>query len=282
MADAPSIVILSASFFVDVAAVDDARPPHVLICIHGIRDDGAWCNSTATALGDFLDSKIEIICVRYDRVSSYGFILGRNRDAIKLDVIDQINFVKRSFPESPISVLAHSNGTKVLAEIIPDLDFELEWIFLCGSVCHIRDVNNLRKVSRVPVNDVGTKDWWPIIAEALRPSMFGATGTNGFYRFPVKDRFFAYYHGQGTNEEHIQNWILPTLATGRVRNTAAINFRTKKHAATYIRYSLIMLPVLTPPALFLIPFWITAVVLSVGWTLVLTHILRQRWASHGP
>jgi hypothetical protein len=274
------IATLSPSFAVEaVEVLEDARPPHVLICVHGIRDDGAWCEASATALGDFLESRIEIVCVRYDRVSSYGFVLGRNRTEIRDDVISQIKYIRERFPESPLSVLCHSNGTKIIAEIILKLDFKLEWIFLCGSVCHIRDVNSLREISQFPINDAGINDWWPILAEALRPSLFGATGVGGFHRFPVRDRAFPYYHGGALTEEHIRNWVFPTLATGKVLKTPALDIGFKKHAPTYIRYFLIALPFFAVLNYIFIPWWVTAAAISAGWSMILKEILVQRWAG---
>jgi hypothetical protein len=234
-------VELLASFPVEIADVQDARPPHVLICVHGIRDDGAWCNTATTALGEFLDTRIEIVCVRYDRVSSHGFLLGRNRSATRADVLQQIRYIASRFPESPMSVLCHSNGTKIIAELMGKFGFKFEWIFLLGSVCHIRDVDKLREIVKHPVNDAGTRDWWPIIAEATRPSMFGATGTCGFSRYPVVDRYFNYSHGGGITQDHINGWILPTLSTGSVRRSPHQPVKFKKHLAAYIRYAFLII-----------------------------------------
>jgi len=233
------LIELPASFEVQQVGVEDSRPPHVLICIHGIRDDGAWCDTTAVALGEFLNSNVEIVCVRYDRVSSWRLLIGHDRSEIRRDILQQIAHIVSKYPGSPISILCHSYGTKVVAELIANADTQFEWVFLSGSVCHILDVNELRTVLRQPVNDAGTRDWWPILAEAIRPFEFNATGACGFNRFPVIDRYHPYKHGGGITRQHIEQWILPILSTGRVQRIAPPPAnRYKKHVATYGRYTL--------------------------------------------
>lgn len=234
MSNDDKVIELRSSFNIGVASVSDDRLPHILICIHGIRDDNAWCNQTRTAAGKFLDTTIEVACVRYDRLSSFGLILKRDRTAAQESVLNDINFIASKNPDSPISMLCHSNGTKIIAEILPRIKFNVEWVFLCASLCHLKDVPALRK-SKNTVSDASTKDWWPIWAEALRPSIFQATGVTGFNYYPIIDRSFPYGHGDGVNNEHIEKWIFPTISTGKVisHETADVGF--KKHAAVYIR-----------------------------------------------
>lgn len=200
----PQITELIPKFQIDVTDVDadgelveiiDERPPHVLVCVHGIRDDGNWGNIAATAIGGLADTKVEIVCVRYDRVSSFGFLLGNGRNKNNIDVIDQLSFIRNKFPDSLISIICHSNGTKLVSEIIQALTFEIEWLFLCGSVCTTADVRTLRIARRYPVNEIASKDWWPLIAETLAPKRFQSTGSTGFNMYPIVDRLFPYNHG---------------------------------------------------------------------------------------
>jgi hypothetical protein len=241
----PQVVELTPTFSVEVEEIADERPPHVLICVHGIRDDGAWCGLSTITPGRFLDGRIAITCVRYDRLSAWGFLFGRKHNEIQQDVIDQLNYIRSRFSDSLFSILCHSNGSKVVADIIDKISFQIEWIFLCGSVCHRRHIRSLRTINRDVVNDAGIKDWWPVLAEAFRPSVFQATGVFGFHQFPVQDRFFAYKHGDGIRREHIEAWILPTLATGAVQRTELMDVGFKKHIPIYIhRFVYFILPLL--------------------------------------
>jgi hypothetical protein len=264
MIDKVHTIKSTSSLISDVSKIEDERPPHVLICVHGIRDDGAWCDIAAIAPGRFLDTTIEIACVRYDRLSIRGFVWGHRRAAIQDDVIDQIDFIKKRFPDSQYSALCHSNGTKVMAEILPRLTIKLEWIFLCGSVCRLNDVKSLRNVINNPVNDAGTKDWWPIIAEILRPSMFQATGVNGFRCFPVEDRFFDYDHGEAVRKKHIEEWIFPTLAMGHVETSDKIDTGYKKHLPIYARRTLMATPIWYPVTAWMLWPWLPSYIALVS------------------
>jgi cellulose biosynthesis protein BcsQ len=232
---------LRPSFEVEVLSVEDQRPPHVLICVHGIKDNAAWCEAVVTARGRFIDTRIEIVCVSYRRLSTLSFILGLRRQSIQADVLHQIEAIHKKFPDSPISILCNSSGTKIISEIMPIFSFKIEWIFLCGSVCRLEDISQLREIARYPVNDAATNDWWPILAESIRPGIFQATGVYGFHAFPVIERTFPYYHGEGMRRKHIERWILPTLVTGVVERTPIQDFGISKHLPVYIRRALLAL-----------------------------------------
>jgi hypothetical protein len=248
MRDVERTVEIKPSFPVEVTAVEDGRPPHVLICVHGIRDNAAWCNEAATIKGSFADTRFEIVCVTYPRLSSVSFILGRRkiREAVELDVLRQIQYIRKRYRKNMISILCHSSGTKIVFDLFSKIKFRIEWIFLCGSVCRLTDVGNLLAnksltINRKIINDAATEDWWPIVAEALRPSLFQATGVYGFHRFPVVERMFKYKHGDGTHRSHIEKWVLTTIANGIPERTDVYDMGFKKHLPVYIRRSLILI-----------------------------------------
>jgi hypothetical protein len=251
MTESESTAELRPSFPVDASVVSDQRSPHVLICLHGIRDNAAWCTEaqseiiSASTTEGFVQNDFIIACITYKRLSSFDFILGRKRLEIQHHVIAEINSIKKDYPESMISILAHSNGTKIIAEIIDKFDFKFEWIFLCGSVCHLNDVQKLRQINRYPVNDAATRDWWPIIAEAMRKSLYQATGVYGFNTHPILDRLFSYKHGGATRRQHIGRWILPALSKGAPERTKFRDVGWKKHAPTYLRRGMFLIFILT-------------------------------------
>lgn len=234
---------LQPSFDVTVFSVEDRRPPHVLVCVHGMRDNGAWCSEVeaaesiaVTAPGRFVDTRFVIACASYDRQSTVDFLLGLRRSSIQAQVLDRIRSIREQYSSSPISILCHSNGTKVVADLMSSFNFKVEWLFLCGSVCRLDDVRELRKVTQRPVNDAAPNDPWPILAEVVRPGLYKATGVFGFHCAPVIERMFRYYrHGGGTGRAHIEKWVLPTIVTGAVERTLVPDLGWRKHLPTYLR-----------------------------------------------
>ena len=230
---------------VEISSTPSTGAPHVLVCVHGIRDDGSWGSAAKISVKSGLfDNSITVLSARYDRVSSIGFILGYRHAQNCDDLVTQLHQIRSDYPSSYISVICHSNGTKVFADISRRLEFEIEWIFLCGSVCRVRDAEKFLLRNRQTVNDAGTLDWWPVVAEALRPSLFGATGVGGFHRHPITDRWFRYHHGGGVTLKHINEWIIPTLVTGRVVEVAPIEIGFKKQMPTWLRRFIIIVPLL--------------------------------------
>lgn len=219
-----------------ISLPSNATPMHVLVCVHGIRDDGAWGSAIKIAVqSGFVPTDITVVSARYDRVSSAGFIVGYKHKKNCDDLLSQLSQIRQDFPESFISIICHSSGTKVIVDIAHRITFPIEWIFLCGSVCRASDADKLRLRRRGLVNDAGTEDWWPIIAESLRPSRFSATGVGGFNRHPVIDRWFRYRHGDGLTQKHVDEWVIPTIINGRVRLVIPIDIGYKKHMPVLLR-----------------------------------------------
>jgi hypothetical protein len=225
-------------------------PPHVLIAIHGMRDDPSWASQIINDLGYFNDTII-IAPINYGRLNVIDFLLGRLDDWIDEFILARIADIHRRHPNSPLSIMCHSNGTKSLARVIGKLTIPIEYVFLCGSICHYRDVTELTKVQRRPINDCGLRDPWPIVAATIRPNKFSATGVSGFHSFPVIDRQFGFSHAGALTKKHFDHWILPTIIEGKVRDTRRKRTDFLFHLPTYARIMLILAII----AALLLAFW---------------------------
>jgi hypothetical protein len=90
-----------------------------------------------------------------------------------------------------MSVISHSFGTYVVGKILTDVP-DLQWdrVIFCGSV--VREDFPLQRVTRSfrhpLLNDVGTRDFWPALAESAGWG-YGSVGSTGFNRPPVDTRW---------------------------------------------------------------------------------------------
>src|ERR1700736_1241877 len=90
-----------------------------------------------------------------------------------------------------ISVIAHSFGTFVISHLMAK-EFERKFnrVIFCGSVLPYNfEFEQIKGRFTPPIlNEVGTRDIWPAIAESLTWG-YGSAGTYGFRRPPVRDRW---------------------------------------------------------------------------------------------
>jgi len=233
--------------------VTETPPHHVLVAIHGMRDDPSWASRIINDIGYF-NEVIIIAPINYGRLNAIDFFLGRLDDSIDGFIISRISDIHRRNPDSPLSIMCHSNGTKSVARIIGKLEFPIQYVFLCGSICHTRDVSELTKVQRRPINDCGLRDPWPILAAMIRPKKFSATGVLGFHAYPVIDRQFGFSHAGALTKKHFDDWILPTIVEGKVRDTRRRSTGFLFHLTSYGRLVLLLV-ILAFLAAIVAKFW---------------------------
>jgi hypothetical protein len=239
---------LEALKFVEEDAIGSPLPRHIVFCIHGIRDDASWATNLMYQVeGKFADIQIILVPLTHERISSYSFISGMSTKKAAEDLHRQIISVIRKLNDENIDVneddysfLCHSNGCKVLSYLFKDLEFEVQWIFLAGSVCRLIDASVFRPKQRV-INEVGVRDIWPWVAELLRPDLYGATGVYGFHRPPVLDRFFKYKHSEALTFNHFREWIAPIILTGRAKRTPVIYLKRNSIRPVHVRRLTIIL-----------------------------------------
>lgn len=187
---------------------------HVVLLVHGIRDFALWQSIMRSAL-EAEGFKVE--ATNYGRLSLVEFLVPfasffRKRAAAK--ICNQIRIVKQNNPNAHIFVIAHSFGTYVVAQIMQnEFDIKFHKVIFCGSVVayHFPFEQLQSRFDQPIINEVGTKDIWPAIAESLTTG-YGSAGTYGFRRPLVRDRWHAgARHGYFLNAEFCNRYWVPVL-----------------------------------------------------------------------
>jgi hypothetical protein len=97
-------------------------------------------------------------------------------------------------------------------------DLIFKKIIFCGSVVphKFKFENYLGRYEEPLLNEVGTRDIWPAIAEAVTFG-YGSTGTYGFRRVPVRDRWHnGAAHGDFLKKHFCQRYWAPFLRNGEI------------------------------------------------------------------
>lgn len=162
----------------------------VVILVHGIRDFALWQNSVRSSLEE---AGFVVEATNYGRLNLIRFLLPFHwlRAYAIRAVAKQIRIVELRHPNKRISVIAHSFGTHVIALLLRDeFDTRFHRMIFCGSVVQY-DFPFEQCVGRFEpelLNEVGTDDIWPAIAESVTVG-YGSAGTYGFRRPLVRDRW---------------------------------------------------------------------------------------------
>ena len=125
-------------------------------------------------------------------------------------------------PNAKLSIIAHSFGTYVVGEILKrDFTLQLHRLILCGSVLpqdfpwnHLQGRFNDENT----INECGKADIWPVLAQSLSWG-YGASGTHGFKRVLIKDRFHAGGHGQYFEPNFVEQYWEPFVRRGEYKKT---------------------------------------------------------------
>jgi hypothetical protein len=121
------------------------------------------------------------------------------------------------YPEK-MSVISHSFGTYVIANILLEVP-DLEWdrVIFCGSV--VREDFPLQQVLRrfrhPLLNEIGTKDYLPALAESAGWG-YGSVGSTGFNRPPVETRWYkGFKHSDFLTAKFCSDFWVPFLKGDR-------------------------------------------------------------------
>jgi CRP-like cAMP-binding protein len=194
----------------------------IVFVLHGIRTFAYWQTELVKI---FQDSGLAIACCNYGWFNEWRFLfLGEaSRNAIIQHVESQLRQIMGNHPNKTVSVIAHSFGSYLIAEILSNNpQINVNRVLFCGSVLK----SDHRFIGRVAalgdviiVNDRGTHDLWPCVAGRLRRKIYGDIGTNGLRRGDqMKDRLFGgFEHSSffGTSEFYFKYWI-PFFKTGEI------------------------------------------------------------------
>jgi pimeloyl-ACP methyl ester carboxylesterase len=113
-----------------------------------------------------------------------------------------------------MSVISHSFGTYVVGRLLTDHP-EFQWyrVIFCGSV--VREDFPLDQVlgrfKNPLLNEIGTKDVWPALAESAGWG-YGSVGSTGFNRTPVETRWHhGFRHSDFLTESFCKHFWVPFL-----------------------------------------------------------------------
>lgn len=197
----------------------------VVVLVHGIRTHAEWQEK----LRDRLDlDGIRAIPIGYGYLDVFRFLIPvftRNTPRRRLER-ELRSIASESRSNVRISVVAHSFGTYLLSKILDDsTDIKLARVVLCGSI--IPTGYRWDKVkSRVDsvVNEVGTSDFWPLIAKLVTWG-YGESGTTGFKTSFVHDRYHQGGHSDFFSIEYMEKFWLPFIKDGRIIHSDATQNR---------------------------------------------------------
>ena len=195
---------------------------HVVILVHGIRDYALWqsrVRSELEAAGFVVEP------TNYGRFGLVQFLAPVpffRRWAIS-QIGEEIRIVKQSYPGARFSIIAHSFGTYIIASLIKKtFDLNASRIIFCGSVVsyRFRFQDYERRFVAPILNEVGTRDAWPAIAQSVTWG-YGSAGTYGFRRPLVRDRWHnGAGHGHFLVTGFCSKFWVPFLKDGAIAKAA--------------------------------------------------------------
>jgi len=198
------------------------RASHLVVLVHGIRTRAKWMGVVRATLGA---SGFAVEPTSYGRFDLFRFLLPvkyfrrQAMDSVWIDIQRAIQL----HPGLPVSFIAHSFGTFIVANILRrEFAFTANRVIFCGSIVHYRfPFEQISSRFQAPIlNEVGTRDVWPIIAESVTWG-YESSGAHGFNRAGVDDRRHnGLAHSDFLNADFCAKYWVPYLRDGtRVRAT---------------------------------------------------------------
>ncbi|PKM37565.1 MAG: hypothetical protein CVV06_05120 [Gammaproteobacteria bacterium HGW-Gammaproteobacteria-10] len=185
---------------------DVAVKSHAVLLVHGIRTRAGWSGRVQEELQN-ASPKLTPMLIGYGFFDVVRFLLPlrkwRAQAAETVWKKSQAVFANENFDK--VSIIAHSFGSWIVTYLLMRKKIRVYRLILCGCVVDANfDWNEevtakivgppltgtvLRKV----LNDVGTRDIWPLLAQAATWG-FGSSGRCGFQHPLVEDRCHAVDH----------------------------------------------------------------------------------------
>jgi len=184
----------------------------LVMLIHGIRTRAPWYIAVRDALHS-AGFKVEL--TNYGRFDLFRFLLPFplfTKWAVT-DVERDLRAAMTHHEVDRVSVIAHSFGIFIIAWILRHRDIKFGHIIFSGSVVKFRfpfeQYGN--RFDGVVVNEVGTRDIWPILAASVTWG-YGPTGAFGFNRPRVFDRYHrGLSHSAFLNADFCRSWWIPVF-----------------------------------------------------------------------
>lgn len=162
----------------------------VVITLHGIRTRGEWQKRIAPLIARY--GMIPVL-LDYGYFNLLQFLNPWSRDKRVRWLRDEVARVRSDFPDSPVSVVAHSLGTYLVARLIEEEpNFNFATLIFSGCIvdaehkwaAHL-DNNRIGHLA----NYVAHQDIWPKLArQVIRGPRAGVAGVTGF-----SDKHYSLY-----------------------------------------------------------------------------------------
>jgi pimeloyl-ACP methyl ester carboxylesterase len=192
------------------------RRTHVVFIIHGVQTRALWQNELRQTLQKN-GFTVQPISYGYFDIVRFLFPWQLFAGTTIDDITKQVRLTVATNRDADFSILAESFGTFVVARILRDHpDFEFNRIIFCGSVIpHDFRFEEYRGRFTAPcINEVGSRDFWPVIAEAITFG-YGSAGTYGFRRPAIFDRWHAgKTHVDFLNQQFCEKYWVPFFRNG--------------------------------------------------------------------
>ncbi len=199
-----------------VSNMNQAKEKIVLL-VHGIRTHAPWYQEVRREL----ESHGYIVeLTSYGRFDLFRFLapISYFRSAAQEHLYRQIRIAKKMRPEAKFSVIAHSFGTYLLSNILKgEFDLKLDRIIFVGSVVKFdfKFEQFSHRYTENILNEASVRDVWPVAASSITFG-YGSTGTFGFKRPGVYDRWHTGGHSAILNAEYCRCHWVPYLDQGTI------------------------------------------------------------------
>lgn len=212
--------IAETAFLYGAQAKARQEPEHVVALVHGINTDAEWQEALAEQIR--AECGLHTYVIGYGNYSPLHFLWpywDLRRGPIQR-VIEQLRVIRAEKPGARISVIAHSFGTYIMSRILMECaDLSFHRIQLCGAVVDERFKWELVRTKFTQlVNDVGTRDVWPVMAKQATWG-YGDSGAFGFKNTSCRDRHFDYLHSDFMTPEHFTQFWKPLIVDGEVTSS---------------------------------------------------------------
>ena len=184
--------------------------PHkkLVILIHGIRDQGHWMEMVKVRLES---DDVVVQPIDFQFFDVVRFMIGVGVKGVIDRVLAKIRHAKADNGSAELIIIAHSFGTYVVAKILShEPDIRCSRAIFCGSV--IPRAFRFDLVPHCPriVNECGSRDIWPVIAEGFSCRYrYGSAGVWGLRVSGIYDRFHDFGHSDYLVPEFVESYWKP-------------------------------------------------------------------------
>jgi len=210
----------------------------LVILVHGINTRALWMGEVKPALEK---AGFVVAPTSYGKfgvlrfLSPFSWSRGGAISRVARDIRTARRTYKKEKGREPecMSVIAHSFGTYIISRILTDHpEFDWHRVVFCGSVVR-EDFPFDQVLDRFKpplLNEIGTKDVWPALAESAGWG-YGSVGSTGFNRPPVETRWHqGFTHSDFLTESFCDTFWTPFLRGDkpkRADKAAAMPFRIR-------------------------------------------------------